>query len=77
MTSNTHALSSTNSTSPTTPASPASPLVPASPASAASAAPADWSALVSAALLGTERRTPPVAMRAGQDGAAADRKSVV
>ncbi|MEU8683267.1 DUF5691 domain-containing protein [Streptomyces sp. NPDC048611] len=34
-------------------------------------APAPWADLVSAALLGTERRTPPVAARPGQDAAAA------
>ncbi|MFG2398702.1 DUF5691 domain-containing protein [Streptomyces lydicus] len=35
------------------------------------AAPAPWSALVNAALLGTERRQPPVAVRPGQGAAAA------
>ncbi|MFI9081792.1 DUF5691 domain-containing protein [Streptomyces sioyaensis] len=80
--SNTSSTSGTSSTSPTSPTPLPSPTPPASsappPASASSAAtspgpatPANWSALVSAALLGTERRTPPVAMRSGQAGAAA------
>ncbi|WP_443031462.1 DUF5691 domain-containing protein [Streptomyces sp. 2323.1] len=80
-------MSGTSSTSPTSPTPLPSPAPPASsappptstsPTSASSAAaspgpatPADWSALVSAALLGTERRSPPVAMRSGQGGAAA------
>ncbi|MFI9260481.1 DUF5691 domain-containing protein [Streptomyces sioyaensis] len=75
-------MSGTSSTSPTSPnplpspappASSAPPPTSTSPASASPgpATPADWSALVSAALLGTERRSPPVARRSGQGGAAA------
>ncbi|AZS73673.1 hypothetical protein DDE74_24390 [Streptomyces lydicus] len=52
----------TRTTTPTTPTSPAAPTP---------TAPAPWSDLVSAALLGTERRTPPVAARPGQGAAAA------
>ncbi|MFI2185504.1 DUF5691 domain-containing protein [Streptomyces sioyaensis] len=81
-TSSTSGTSGTSGTSPTSPTPLPSPTPPASsappPASASSAStspgpvtPDDWSALVSAALLGTERRTPPVAMRSGQGGAAA------
>ncbi|MCR8577248.1 hypothetical protein NE399_24580, partial [Streptomyces sp. Isolate_219] len=44
---------------------------PTSPATPTPTAPAPWSDLVSAALLGTERRTPPVAARPGQTAAAA------
>ncbi|MGW9078718.1 DUF5691 domain-containing protein [Streptomyces kronopolitis] len=80
MTNTTPTLNSThNNTSPNTPTSASSPTTstsvtsPAAPSPAAPGptAPADWPALVSAALLGTERRTPPVAMRPGQGGAAA------
>ncbi|WP_372448221.1 DUF5691 domain-containing protein [Streptomyces sioyaensis] len=59
----TNVTSSTSSTSSTS--------TPPAAASFGRVAPADWSALVSAALLGTERRTPPVAMRPGQGSAAA------
>ncbi|WP_433857826.1 DUF5691 domain-containing protein [Streptomyces kronopolitis] len=74
MTSTTPTLNGTHNTTPTTHTAPSPPTSPTSVASTAapnSAAPADWSALVSAALLGTERRTPPVATRPGQCGAAA------
>ncbi|MEU5541139.1 DUF5691 domain-containing protein [Streptomyces sioyaensis] len=75
-------MSGTSSTSPTSPTPLPSPAPPASSApsptstssasaSPSPAAPANWSALVSAALLGTERRSPPVALRSGQGGAAA------
>lgn len=45
-------------------------VTPPSPAPTTTA-PAPWADLVSAALLGTERRTPPVAVRSGQGAAAA------
>ncbi|MER6312134.1 hypothetical protein ABT180_39930, partial [Streptomyces sp. NPDC001657] len=51
-------------THPTAPTAPTTPLPPAT-------APAPWPDLVSAALLGTERRLPPVAVRPGQSAAAA------
>ncbi|MGW2325380.1 DUF5691 domain-containing protein [Streptomyces sp. NPDC001700] len=41
------------------------------PAPAPASAPVSWDDLVAAALLGTERRTPPVAARPGQDAASA------
>ncbi|WP_444544924.1 DUF5691 domain-containing protein, partial [Streptomyces kronopolitis] len=69
LTTPTSASSPATSTSVTSPAAP-SPAAP-SPTAPGSPAPATWPALVSAALLGTERRTPPVAMRPGQSGAAA------
>ncbi|MER7026619.1 MULTISPECIES: DUF5691 domain-containing protein [Streptomyces] len=62
------------------PADSASSAAPAGAATGEAAGPADaltappsvpWSVLVSAALLGTERRTPPVAVRPGQSAAAA------
>jgi hypothetical protein len=54
----------------TAPAS--APTVPsASSAPSAPSAPVAWDTLVGAALLGTERRTPPVAARPGQDAPAA------
>ncbi|WP_327224996.1 DUF5691 domain-containing protein [Streptomyces platensis] len=64
----------TRTTPTTSPAPTTSPLPSTSPAPSAAAtpaAPAPWSELVSAALLGTERRTPPVAAPPGQDAAAA------
>ncbi|GAA2331040.1 hypothetical protein Scani_14040 [Streptomyces caniferus] len=72
----------TNPSSPVSPTSPPSPTpagpttaaAPPSPASASPAsptAPPPWADLVSAALLGTERRTPPGAVRSGQGAAAA------
>ncbi|WP_444544827.1 DUF5691 domain-containing protein, partial [Streptomyces albospinus] len=53
----------------TTPPNPttATPPVPRHP----SASPVPWPELVSAALLGAERRTPPVSVRPGQSAAAA------
>ncbi|MGX7758079.1 DUF5691 domain-containing protein [Streptomyces angustmyceticus] len=44
---------------------------PPAPTPSAPTSPAPWGELVSAALLGTERRTPPVAVRSGQGAAAA------
>jgi len=69
-------------TDPTAPATsvPTAPVPPAPAGSTAAAtptalaaptSPAPWDELVSAALLGTERRTPPVAVRSGQGAAAA------
>lgn len=71
----------TTTTRPTSPTSPTPAAAPESTSAPASAtppspaptptAPAPWADLVSAALLGTERRTPPVAVRSGQSAAAA------
>ncbi|MEW1660036.1 DUF5691 domain-containing protein [Streptomyces sp. NPDC093707] len=44
---------------------------PPTPPATTATTPAPWPDLLSAALLGTERRTPPVAVRAGQSAAAA------
>ncbi|WP_246655313.1 DUF5691 domain-containing protein [Streptomyces decoyicus] len=61
----------TTPTAPLTPTAPATPSAPTAPPSPTPTAPAPWADLVSAALLGTERRTPPVAVRSGQGAAAA------
>ncbi|MCK7622933.1 DUF5691 domain-containing protein [Streptomyces sp. RS10V-4] len=59
-------------TSATTPPTPAPALTPPTPSAAPAAPhPAPWPELVRAALLGTGRRTPPVAVRPGQSPAAA------
>ncbi|MFE6690784.1 DUF5691 domain-containing protein [Streptomyces sp. NPDC057743] len=57
--------------SPNAPPPPPSPTSPPCPPPTPAPLPAPWSDLVGAALLGTERRTPPVAVRAGQSAAAA------
>lgn len=61
----------TTSTAPLTPAASAAPSARTASPSPTPTAPAPWADLVSAALLGTERRTPPVAVRSGQGAAAA------
>ncbi|MEU9120299.1 DUF5691 domain-containing protein [Streptomyces sp. NPDC048506] len=69
----------TTTTTPRTPRSPRTTTDPATapaprpapPVPLAATAPAPWADLVSAALLGTERRVPPVAVRPGQSAAAA------
>ncbi|MGW2022495.1 DUF5691 domain-containing protein [Streptomyces decoyicus] len=69
--------STTTPTAPPVPTTPTAPThrsalaAPTAPPSPTPTAPAPWADLVSAALLGTERRTPPVAVRSGQGAAAA------
>ncbi|MFD3421803.1 DUF5691 domain-containing protein [Streptomyces decoyicus] len=69
--------STTTPTAPTVPTTPTAPThrsalaAPTAPPSPTPTAPAPWADLVSAALLGTERRTPPVAVRSGQGAAVA------
>ncbi|SEB69554.1 hypothetical protein SAMN05428945_0894 [Streptomyces sp. 2224.1] len=82
MTTTTRPTSPTSPTSPAAPTPSAAPEATSAPASAPATSPspapaptptdpAPWADLVSAALLGTERRTPPVAVRSGQGAAAA------
>ena len=56
---------------PTAPTASTTPSARTAPPSPTPTAPAPWADLVNAALLGTERRTPPVAVRSGQGAAAA------
>ncbi|WSB69482.1 DUF5691 domain-containing protein [Streptomyces decoyicus] len=74
MTSTTTPTAPTVPTAPLTHAAPTAPTTPSArtaPPSPTPTAPAPWADLVNAALLGTERRTPPVAVRSGQGAAAA------